>query len=335
MGHSHKPRGQPLFVEHLRQVLGVGVDCVPWAGQSALPLLFRKRFTCWAGPLLGQAVLFAVDTDPNDTTPAQVATQLGVLRQRFSGSVVYVCAQTSALHRLRLIQQRVPFIVPGKQVYLPPLGIDLREHFARQIRHQDQLSPGAQVLLLAILLDRMPGKLDEWLPTRLAQHFGYGAMTMVRAFDELEAAELVQTATTGRRRTLTIGRTRRELWEQAQPRLRTPVQRIHVIAQPARALKAPAAGLTALAQQTMLADPGPRTVAMTQEQWQAATAAANFGEALAGDLQAVQVQVWTYDPALFGRDGRVDPLSLALSLQHDEDDRTRIACTELVEKLPW
>lgn len=335
MGHSTKPRGQLPFVEHLHQVLGVGIDCVPWTGQSALPLLFRKRFTCWAGPLLGQAVLFAVDTDTSDTTPAQIATQLGVLRQRFNGPVVYVCAQTSALHRLRLIQQRVPFIVPGKQVYLPPLGIDLREHFARQVRLQDHLSPGAQALLLAILLDRMPDQADEWLPTRLARRFGYGAMTMVRAFDELEVAALVRTATTGRRRVLTLNGNRRELWEQAQPRMRTPVLRTHLIAQPAQVLKGPVAGLTALAQQTMLADPGPRTVAMSQEQWQLATAAADFNEALAGDPQAVQVQVWAYDPALFGRDGRVDPLSLILSLRHDEDDRTRIACTELLEKLPW
>jgi hypothetical protein len=100
-------------------------------------------------------------------------------------------------------------------------------------------------------------------------------------------------------------------------------------------MKGPVAGLTALAQQTMLADPGPRTVAMSQEQWQLATTAADFNEALAGDPQAVQVQVWAYDPALFERDGRVDPLSLVLSLRHDEDDRTRIACTELLEKLPW
>jgi DNA-binding MarR family transcriptional regulator len=295
----------------------------------------RTRFTCWTGSLLGQEALFAVDDDPGDTTPAQIATQLGVLQQRFSGPVVYVCAQTSALHRLRLIQQRVPFIVPGKQVYLPPLGIDLREHFARQVRHQDLLSPGAQVLLLAILLDRMPDKPDEWLPTRLAQRFGYGAMTLVRAFDELEAAELVQTTTTGRRRTLTIRHTRRELWEQAHPKLRSPILRTHLIAQPAQTLKGTTAGLTALAQQTMLSDPGPRTVAMTQEQWKAITATADLDEAMAGDPQALKIQVWAYDPALFARDGLVDPLSLVLSLRHDEDDRTRMACTKLLEKQPW
>lgn len=335
MGHKRNSRAQLQFAEHLLQVLGVGVDCVPWPGQSALPLLFRKRFACWVGPLLGQAALFAVDTDPGETTPAQIATQIGVLRQRFAGPVVYVCAQTSALHRLRLIKQRVPFIVPGKQIYLPPLGIDLREHFARQVRHQDKFSPGAQVLLLAILLDRMPSNAEEWLPTRLAQRFNYGAMTMVRAFDELEAADLVHTVTTGRRRILTVSRARRELWEQTQSRLRTPALHTHLIAQPDRALTYPAAGLTALAQQTMLSDPGPRTVAMDQEQWQATTAEDGPDEALADDPQAVQIQVWTYDPALFERDGRVDPLSLVLSLRHDEDDRTRMACTDLLEKLPW
>jgi DNA-binding MarR family transcriptional regulator len=325
----------PPFADHLREVLGVAVDCAPWSGQSTLPLLFKKRFTCWTGAVLGQVVLFAVDEDPGKTTPAQIATQIGVVRERFNGSVVYVCAQITALHRLRLIQQRVPFVVPGKQVYLPPLGIDLREHFSRQIRHQDLLSPGAQVLVLAILLDRMPDKAEDWSPTQLAQRFGYGAMTMVRAFDDLAAAGLILTKTTGRRRTMTVTCSRRELWDQAQPRLRTPVLRTHLIAQLEGPQLGSVAGLTALARQTMLADPGPQTVAVAQETWQSLAEGRNLGDVLAGDPNAVQVQIWSYDPALFGHEGVVDPLSLILSLHQDEDDRTRMACTELLEKLPW
>jgi len=333
----HKPKGGgPLpFTDHLRQVLDLDVPCTPWPGQRALPLLLKSRFTCWTGPLLGQSVLFAVDDDPGDATPAQITKQIAVFRERFAGPVVYVCKRTTALHRLRLIQHHVPFIVPGKQVYLPSLGIDLREHFARQVPHHDQFTPGAQVLLLGILLDRMPANPDEWLPTRLAQHFRYGAMTLVRAFDELEQADLVATATQGRRRTLTLTRPRREMWEQARPRLRTPVMHTKLIAQERRELPGCLAGLTALAKQTMLADPGPRTVAMTQEQWRHLARTGDIHEAADGDLDAVQVQVWSYDPALFERQGHVDPLSLVISLHDDEDDRTQMACQELLTGMPW
>ena len=43
--------------------------------------------------------------------------------------VVYVTEALASYERRHLIAKKVPFIVPGNQLYLPELGIDLRVPF--------------------------------------------------------------------------------------------------------------------------------------------------------------------------------------------------------------
>ena len=44
---------------------------------------------------------------------------------------------------VQLVEQRVPFIVPGNQMYLPPLGLDFREHFRRLQAERPTPTPAA------------------------------------------------------------------------------------------------------------------------------------------------------------------------------------------------
>ena len=46
--------------------------------------------------------------------------------------MVYVTGALASYERKRLIEQKVPFMVPGNQLYLPDLGIDLREYFRQR-----------------------------------------------------------------------------------------------------------------------------------------------------------------------------------------------------------
>jgi len=52
---------------------------------------------------------------------------MDVIQTKQKDDVVYVRTRMTAFNRKRLIEQKVPFIVPGNQMYLPTLAIDLRE----------------------------------------------------------------------------------------------------------------------------------------------------------------------------------------------------------------
>jgi hypothetical protein len=47
----------------------------------------------------------------------------------------------------------------------------------------------------------------------------------------------------------------------------------------------------------------------------------------------VIVELWKYDPALLSKNGMVDPLSLAMSFEDEEDERVQDAIEELLDTL--
>ncbi|HLV30827.1 MAG TPA: hypothetical protein VKY57_04590 [Chitinispirillaceae bacterium] len=48
-----------------------------------------------------------------------------------------------------------------------------------------------------------------------------------------------------------------------------------------------------------------------------------------------QLEIWYYNPEIFGKKNVVDDLSLFLSLREDTDERVQIALSELLEKFKW
>lgn len=51
--------------------------------------------------------------------------------------------------------------------------------------------------------------------------------------------------------------------------------------------------------------------------------------------EATEIEVWKYPPELFARNGKVDPLSLYLSLADTKDERIEIAIDALMKEFPW
>jgi hypothetical protein len=247
--------------------------------------------------------------------------------------VTYVTAALQSYERRRLIQQKVPFIVPGNQLYLPELGIDLREYFRQRPRVREaQFSPSTQAILIRALL-RAPWKPD-WHPAVDAAALNYTTMTVSRAVRELTETNIAELRRERRERWLYLGDRPADLWERAKSFLRSPIKRIAWANPTPALLQAPVAGLSALAQCTMLAEPPWPIHAISSQQWHSATRAGveRLPEPLPG---AYQWQIWTYDPALAMGRKAVDPLSLTLSLQGEGDERVQLALDELKEQFPW
>jgi len=165
---------------------------------------------------------------------------------------------------------------------------------------------------------------------------GYTAMTASRAARELVASGIASAEAVGRARRLKTERTARETWEYIKPLLRSPVKRrVWVLPTPDLGVREfRLAGLSALAQQSMLAEPAWLTCALSPAQWKLASqqGVKTVPEREPGTLQ---LELWNYSPALAPGTALVDPLSLMLSLQSDTDDRVQQALAELEEHLPW
>ena len=53
------------------------------------------------------------------------------------------------------------------------------------------------------------------------------------------------------------------------------------------------------------------------------------------NANAVELQLWKYDPVRFMKDGLVDPVSLAMSFEGNADERIEGAIEEYLEDYSW
>lgn len=320
---------------YLRETLGIAPKVRAWTGAGKLPYFLQEAFEVRELKLLDREVLLAIDQRAVRPGLANIRGQIDKLRQLSGMPVVYVLRALASYERKRLIEQKVPFLVPGNQLYLPDLGIDLREYFRKPtVATQIALSPATQAMLIAVLL-RRPWR-AEWQPAEVVGELGYTAMTLSRAVKELTAAGLATLRTEGRARWLQAERTASEIWERAKPLLRSPVKRRVWVFPPPKSRPRPLrlAGLSALARYSMLSEPQWPTYAVGQAEWKAATQVGfeTLPEPMPG---ACEWELWHYSPALLRDSDTVDLLSLTLSLQGNQDERVQLALDELKGRFPW
>jgi DNA-binding MarR family transcriptional regulator len=321
---------------YLKETLGIAPRIRAWPGAGALPYFLVDAFDIREMDFLDQQILLAVDRRPDRPGLAKLRAQVEKLRELAGVPVVYVTAALASYERKRLVEQKLPFLVPGNQLYLPDLGIDLREYFRKRSTARDAgLSPATQAMMIAALVHK-PWRAEQQT-AELANGLGYTAMTLSRAIKELIGVGIATVRTEKRTRWLQMGATAAETWERAKPSMRNPVKQRLWIRVPAACRKPPhllLAGLSALARHTMIVEPQWPIYAIGPAEWKMARVSnvQVLPEHLPG---ACEWELWHYDPMLVKESETVDPLSLALSLQDNTDERVQLALDELKERNPW
>jgi hypothetical protein len=327
---------QDAVRKYLHDALGIDAALRRWAGVRKLPYFLQDAYELYELKIRDLLVLLAVNQQKKTVRLATVRDQLDKLKSIADRPVVYVTDALASYERKRLIQQKVPFIVPGNQLYLPDLGIDLREYFRQKIQSRKHaLSPATQAMLIKALLTKSTQ--TTWNPAATAAEFGYTPMTLSRAVGELTAADIATPDRKGKERWLQLNHPPRETWHLAKPLLRSPVKRSvwtprTLMLHPEQRL--PLAGLSALARYSQLAEPALSVYAVDFAKWKALILGGlpTLPEPQVG---AFQLQVWNYTPISMPDNKAVDPLSLTLSLQDDSDERVQSALQELQEHFPW
>ena len=323
----------PALEQHIREyldhVLGVSARVSAWDGAARLPAFLTARYRFVKMSLLGREFLLMLDEEPEPVPPAAIRKHAEQVRAKWPGLVIYGRDRVTAYNRKRLIEQRVPFIVPGNQMYLPDLGIDLREYIRTPAPTQRTFRPATQATLIFLLLHHDG---DGAIASELAPALGYSTMTLSRAFDELESVKLATSEAAGRERVLRLQAPRRRIWEQARPWLVSPVRSRHFLSIRPDGLSA---GYDALARYTMLAEPTLAVTAISHRDWLALSRAHADTQRFDAESATCEVEVWHYEPTEYERPGVVDPLSLILAIGNTGDERVEQALEALVEQVKW
>jgi hypothetical protein len=323
---------------YLSEVLGAPAAKVrPWPGATSLPFFLADGFDLVELSLFGHLVVIAVDKKPGALSPSELSARMQKLRAK-TALVLYATERLSYHQRRALIEQKVPFVVPGNQLYLPDLGIDLREYIRRGAGDEPAvtLTPSAQAMLICSLLAKPWSQVLH--PATIARELDYTVMTASRAASNLVAAGLAVSGNkpqAGRPLYLTFrASSPADVWRAAEPILRSPVTRTVWIDRLPEGLNVRVAGAAALARHTMLVPPNHPVYAVKRGEWLAARDAEPALGDLGKDARRIELQIWSYSPHLEGGD-EVDPFSVIASLREDADERVQLALNELQKDLPW
>jgi len=311
-------------------LLGADQQLVPdSAAHRRLPLFLRERYQSIRAHLYGRSMYLLMHEQRENPTPGEVESHLKLIRQHLGADVAFVFEGLPSFARNRLLKKRVPFIVPHRQMFLPPLVIDLREVHGAPRPLASTISMPAQLLLLHHLQKRTnhPYSLTEW-----AGILGYSKMSITRASQYLVDAALVE-ARRGKT-TLRFREKGRSLWERAQAGLRSPVQREGYYYLPnVRPKSLLEAGFSALANYTDLSA-GPQPIYATQRAF--LRTQPHLEPVPYSDVGTAVIQQWWYSPTILAEGNRsVDRLSLYLSLRDSADERVQLALQKLLDEMKW
>lgn len=316
---------------YLRETLHTPIRLARWPEATKLPAYLTAQYDFFDGTVGDVHILFLQSAE--EPVPSAAKKHERAVQQNWTGPVAFAFERITPRTRQRMVSEGLSFVVPANQVYLPALGVNLRERYQTRQRTTDRLRPSAQVLFLHVLANRSPA---SGTPSGLARRLGYTAMAMGQALNQLEDAKLVNVHKEGRERLFELAGEPADLWHQAQPLLASPIsRRRYLVGIAPSERKGLAAGLTALAAYSDLADPTVPVVALDRVAAKSLLDARGVQELPTADEASLEVEVWSYKPGMLSEGPAVDRLSLYLSLRDDTDERVHSALNEMMRGVTW
>ena len=330
---------------YIEETLGIQPDVIPIAKShlDRLPMYIHETFRLYRTDIFNTEIIIAELKNDDELSIQQTEKQVQQIKYLLNPKVVIVLENVQAYNRKRLIEKGINFIVPGKQLYMPDLLIDLRESFVHPKTKQkkDTLLPSAQFLLIYHIIHKyQKWKLEEHPFKEIAQKLGYTPMAITYAIDNLKLHELIDVEGE-KEKFIRFRYERHELWNTAhqQNLLVNPVIKIVYADEKPKDLFLLHSNASALSEYTDLNPSRQEYFAIEKSVFyglQKSNVLVNPNE----NEGRYALEVWKYNPlTLVGElpndRAVVDPLSLYLSVRDSRDERIEMALDQILEKFIW
>ena len=310
-------------MEYLNKVLGVKVDYEDVEFEH-LPNFIATRYQLQMVSMNEQKVIFLypkIELEQIEVMKKHIAW----IRKNEHLPVVLVLTELSYRQKEYLIREKIPFVVDGKQIYLPFMAVYLQERCDAEKKIREEILPSAQMLLLHFIYRGA----RELSTSQAAKDLELTPTSISRASRQLEEMELLRIKKVGVQRILQSEDCPKTLFQKAGDKLLNPIKRTVYIPKEFVGTDLPESGYSALAEYSMLNAPNVRCYAAERiSQWK---------DVMTNSLQDSQMQVavemWRYNPRKLSTRNVVDELSLALALREDADERVEEAVEEMLNKL--
>ena len=249
-------------MEYLDKVLGVKViyDDVEF---KHLPNFIATRYRLQMVSMNEQKMIFLY--------PKTELEQIEVLKKHIARiqknenlPVVLVLKELCFRQKEYLIREKIPFIVDGKQIYLPFMAVYLQERCSAEKKTREEILPSAQMLLLHFIY----GGAQELSTSQAAKDLELTPTSISRASRQLEEMGLLHIRKVGVQRIMQSEDSPKTLFQKAGDKLLNPIKRTVYIPKELVGTELLESGYSALAEYSMLNTPNVRCYAAERiSQW--------------------------------------------------------------------
>lgn len=310
---------------YLQEALGFSAKAKTWPGSAHLPLHLRSIEVRAVDANGFSFLLASLPAGVGLPEAKRVYSQLSL---RAEVPVAVSFPDADARQRKALIAQGIPFVCPGRQAFLPFIGMAYTERSrVRSHNRATKMSPNAQAAAIW-------GAAQElYRPDDLCRALGITASRASEAITELVDRGLARRERC-ERRVVVFPVTVDLLLSDHMAELVSPVSKVIFARKTPQVDCLADAGETALATRSMLAAPGMEQKAVLRSAWRELRDL-EVADGELPDSETAMIQVWRYTP-VFADSPCVDDISLALSLAAIDDERIQLELDRMFGKeYPW
>ncbi len=318
-------------LKYLKETLGVEIVIKPLkkALQNKFPLFMRQIYGFYRTRLWNRNIILLEHKGRETATADKLRKHTKMVEQTLDEPVVLVFPFLEPYNRKRLIQKQVAFIVPGKQMFIPQLLIDLKDFRNAVPAKNVKLLPAAQCILFYHLLKE---NIESFPLKTVAQKLGYTQATVTRAVQALVEKEIVTKTIENKEVKVRFTKKGKDLWQSALPVLQNPIKKTYYLEYPPRTDAAYYTKFTALAHYTNLAENNKKYFAIAPKDFGLLKEKKQI-KIVPADGYEIYLDVWKYDPGILAENRMVDPLSLYLTLREEKDERVEMELENMIERL--
>lgn len=318
------------LISYIKKTTGIEVEELGYPADSLkrLPLFIREGYGFLYAEFYNHEVVFVEPKSGEDITPSQLQKQISKIESAFECPVIWVFNEMTYYLKEQLIKFRISFIVPGKQLFIPFMFMDLNEQQKIRTTRVETFSPSAQCILIYHLWMQ---SLEGLNFQEIAEIFKYTPRTIGRCAEELKNAGACSIVG-GRSKYLKFGKTNREIWETIQDYLKTPVKKTEWLFLTENIEKARITGLGALSYYSNISTGDIESFAIDTKVFKELRNRGEIHPTIYNEHD-VRLEIWSYDPTVLTRDDFVDPISLYLSSVYDPDERIQIELENMINKI--
>lgn len=292
-----------------------------------LPLAFRGRYT-----------FYKVKTNGLSWIAIQPKNDVGLVALRKDRAKVEKAAELNCAIFLdtatfymkeKLVEEGIPFVLNGKQVYLPFIGYLLSNAKERNIAPVHLISYLTQRLIFVAIYE----KWREVTVSEAAAKLGVTKMSVSRCFDEIEYLNVDILGMKGKSRAITVSADIKKLWDDMRPVLRNPIIARYELQEDIQLERK--AGISALCEYSLLSDNEYPTYAITKKEISAAGIKKMKQVCQGEEIGCVVLELGYFID--FQNKEVEDPMSVALSFTETEkqDERINISINEMLKEYVW